>query len=266
VRVATKYVTLLVVPHEDTDNPRRIRMPVWMFRALIAFAAAMILAPIIYVLLYFETVERAAKARQLAEENETLRKYQYRVSVLESELWETRQLVAQITEMVGLDSLMIAALYVNQELPVSDDHGRVFTGGLSRTLPPDSPIPDGMPATGWISRGYSDIPGKAHLGVDLAMPEGSPVFATAFGAVTFADFDDEYGYMIIMRNNDSIETVYGHNRENLVQVGDTVFAGQRIAHSGNTGKSSAPHLHYEIRIHGKAINPIKYFVYEDQTK
>ena len=98
------------------------------------------------------------------------------------------------------------------------------------------------------------------------MPEGSPVFSTAFGVVTFADFDDEYGYMIIMRNDDSIETVYGHNRENLVQVGDTVFAGQRIAHSGNTGKSSAPHLHYEIRINNKAVNPIKYFLYEDQTR
>jgi murein DD-endopeptidase MepM/ murein hydrolase activator NlpD len=130
-------------------------------------------------------------------------------------------------------------------------------------LPPSSPIPDGLPASGWISRGFSDIPGKAHPGIDVALSEGSPVFSTAFGTVTFAGLDEQYGYMIVMRNDDSIETVYGHNRENLVQVGDTVFAGQRIAHSGNTGQSSAPHLHYEIRIHGKAVNPIKYFVYED---
>ncbi len=264
--MAKKYVTLLVVPHEDTDNPRRIRMPVWLYRALIVYAVLTILAPIIYVVLYFESVERAIKAGQLAEENESLRRYQYRVSVLEQELWETRQLIAQITEMVGLDSLMIADMYPDQEIPHGDDQGRLPPGGLSRTLPPSSPIPDGLPAAGWISRGFSDVPGKTHPGIDLALSEGTPVFATAFGTVTFAGFDDEYGYMIIMHNDDSIETVYGHNRENLVQVGDTVFAGQRIAHSGNTGQSSAPHLHYEIRINGKAINPITYFVYEDQTR
>ncbi len=264
--MAKKYVTLLVVPHDDTNNPRRIRLPVWLYRALLVFAALVLVAPVVYVVVYFEVVDRAAEAGRLAEENESLRRYQYKVSVLEQELWETRQLIAQITEMVGLDSIMMTELYGSQDTLFGDDQGRMIPGGLSRTLPPSSPIPDGLPATGWISRGFSDIPGRKHPGVDLAMPEGSPVYATAFGTVTSTDFDDEYGYLIIMRNDDSIETVYGHNKQNLVQVGDTVFAGQRIALSGNTGQSSAPHLHYEIRINGKAVNPIKYFVYEDQNR
>ena len=89
------------------------------------------------------------------------------------------------------------------------------------------------------------------------------MYSTAFGEVTFAGWDDVYGYQVVVKNDDSIETVFGHNSKLLVQEGDTIFAGQEIALSGNTGKSSAPHLHYEIRIHGEAVNPIKYFVYEN---
>jgi len=263
--VAKKYVTLLVVPNDDTDNPRRMRMPVWLYRGLLGFMAVMVIAPIIYVAAYYEIVARAADAGRLAEENESLRRYQYKVQLLEQELMDSRQLVEQITEMAGLDSLTLAQVYGAGDSAVGDNQIRVTSGNLSRTLPPSSPIPDGLPATGWISRGFSDIPGKKHPGVDLAMSEGSPVYATAFGTVTFSGYNDEYGYMIIMHNTDSIETVFGHNSKNLVQVGDTVFAGQRIALSGNTGQSSAPHLHYEVRINGKAVNPIKYFVYEDKT-
>jgi murein DD-endopeptidase MepM/ murein hydrolase activator NlpD len=95
------------------------------------------------------------------------------------------------------------------------------------------------------------------------MAVGSPVYSTAFGEVIFAEERNEFGKTVIINNNDSIETLYGHNSALLVQVGDTVFAGQMIALSGNTGQSSAPHLHYEIKINGKAVNPIKYFAYED---
>ncbi len=263
--MAKKYVTLLVVPNDDTDNPRRLSLPQWLYRGLLVFVALTLIAPIVYVAAYYEIVARAADAGRLAEENESLRRYQYKVQLLEQELMESRQLVEQITEMAGLDSLTMADVYGAGDSAVGDNPVRMTSGNLSRTLPPSSPIPDGLPATGWITRGFSDIPGKKHPGVDLAMSEGSAVYATAFGTVTFSGYDDEYGYMIVMHNNDSIETVFGHNSKNLVQAGDTVFAGQRIALSGNTGQSSAPHLHYEIRINGEAVNPIKYFVYEDKT-
>ena len=264
--MATKFVTILVVPHEDTDNPRRLRMPVWLYRSLLVFIALVLIAPVVYIAAYYEVLERAADAGLLAEENESLRRYQYKVQILEQSLLETRQLMAKITEMAGLDSILMVDRYGFDDTVATMEERHMSPGSLSRTLPPDSPIPDGLPATGWISRGFSDIPGRKHPGIDMAMPEGSPVFATAFGTVTFAGIDAQYGYMIIMQNNDSIETVFGHNSRNLVQAGDTVFAGQRIALSGNTGQSSAPHLHYEVRINSIPVNPIKYFVYENQTR
>lgn len=262
----TKYVTLLVVPHEDANNPRRLRLPVWLYRALIVFFILVLVAPAVYIAIHYEVVALAADAGRLAEENESLRRYQYKVQILEQSLLETRQVMAQIASMAGLDSVLMAQTYGDTDTMLSMPDNRMSPGSISRSLPPDSPIPDGLPATGWITRGFSDIAGKKHHGVDLAMPEGTPIYATAFGTVTFAGIDAEYGYMIIMRHDDSIETVFGHNSRNLVQEGDTVFAGQRIAFSGNTGQSSAPHLHYEIRVNGKAVNPIKYFVYEDQNK
>lgn len=261
-----KHVTILIVPHDDTDNPRRLKLQVWLFRTMLVFIMLMLIAPVIYIAVYYEVLGRAADAGRLAEENESLRKYQYKVQILEQSLLETRQLMASITAMAGLDSILLAEEFGNEDTTLPIHETRMSPSSISRTLPPSSPIPDGLPATGWISRGFSDIPGKKHHGVDLAMPEGTPVYATAFGAVTFTGLDPEYGYMIVMQHSDSIETIYGHNSKNQVQVGDTVFAGQRIAFSGNTGKSSAPHLHYEIKVNGKPVNPIKYFVYENQTK
>jgi murein DD-endopeptidase MepM/ murein hydrolase activator NlpD len=261
--MAGKYVTLMVVPHGDTSSPRRLKMPQWLYRALLIFIIVMLVAPIVYIAIYYEVLARAAEAGRLAEENESLRRYQYKVQILEQSLLETRRLMAQISEMAGLDSVLMAEFYGTDDSTAAMAEMRMSPGGLSRTLPPSSPIPDGLPGTGWITRGYSDIPGKKHQGVDLAMPEGTDVYATAFGVIESCSYDSIFGHMIIMRNNDSIQTVFGHNSKLLVQHGDTVFAGQKIALSGNTGQSSAPHLHYEIRIHGKPVNPVKYFVYED---
>ncbi len=264
--MANKYVTLLIVPHDDTNDPRRMRLPVWLYRTLLVVIVLVLIAPVIYITVYYKVIGLAADAERLAEENESLRRYQYKVQILEQSLLETRQLMAHITSMAGLDSILLAEEYGGNDSTIPISETRMSPGSISRTLPPSSPIPDGLPATGWISRGFSEIPGKKHPGIDLAMPEKTPVYATGFGTVTFSGLNAEYGYMIIMQNNDSIETVFGHNSKNLVQVGDTVFAGQRIALSGNTGQSSAPHLHYEIRIHNKSVNPIKYFVYENQTR
>lgn len=251
----------MIIP-DDEAEPKRFRLPVWLFRTLLVFIIVTLIAPVAYIALYYEVIGRAADSARLAEENESLRKYQYKVQVLEQSLLETRQLMGEIAGMAGLDSALLADLYGEDE-SFSKNYTQTRPGSISRTLPPSSPIPDGLPVTGWITRGFSEIPGKVHLGVDLAVPEGTSVYSTAYGVVTYAGTDNEYGYMVVVKNSDSIETVYGHNSQLTVRVGDTILAGQQIALSGNTGISSAPHLHYEIRENGKAVNPMKYFVYED---
>lgn len=100
--------------------------------------------------------------------------------------------------------------------------------------------------------------GRLHSGVDLATPEGSPVYAADNGKVIVAECGDGYGNYIILDHNNGFKTVYGHNSELLVSVGDFVQQGSKIALSGNTGNSTGPHLHFEIRVNDEPVDPQQY--------
>lgn len=97
-----------------------------------------------------------------------------------------------------------------------------------------------------------------HQAVDWACPTGTAVFASSGGTVTKAGWGSGYGYVVYIRHGDGRETRYAHLSKVLVSPGQTVKQGQKIALSGNTGRSSGPHLHFEIRINGVAVNPLKY--------
>lgn len=97
-----------------------------------------------------------------------------------------------------------------------------------------------------------------HEGVDLAAEYGTKVRATAAGVVSFADWEEGYGYMVKINHDYGYETCYGHNSRLLVYAGETVKKGQVISLSGNTGESTGPHLHYEVRINGKPVNPVPF--------
>ena len=86
----------------------------------------------------------------------------------------------------------------------------------------------------------------------------TPVLATARGTVAAAASDPVYGHYVVLAHGGGLETMYGHNAVLLVEVGETVERGQPIAYSGNSGRSTAPHLHYEIRRDGRAIDPAPY--------
>lgn len=94
-----------------------------------------------------------------------------------------------------------------------------------------------------------------HKGADLAAPCGTPVIAAAAGAVEEAGYEGSYGNWILVQNSGGIETGYAHNSELLVDVGDTVAAGEVIALVGSTGASSGCHLHFETRVDGSPVDP-----------
>lgn len=97
-----------------------------------------------------------------------------------------------------------------------------------------------------------------HEGVDLAAEYGTKVRATADGIVKFADWEAGYGLMVAIDHDYGYETRYGHNSRLLVHSGETVKKGQIISLSGNTGESTGPHVHYEVRINGKPVNPVPF--------
>ncbi len=101
---------------------------------------------------------------------------------------------------------------------------------------------------------------RQHQGIDLAAPSGTPVYATADGVVGRADWYSSYGLYISINHGASMETRYAHLSRLAVAAGDNVKKGDLIGYVGSTGRSTGPHLHYEVRVEGLAVNPIPYMV------
>ena len=97
-----------------------------------------------------------------------------------------------------------------------------------------------------------------HKGVDFAAPRGTPIYSTADGVVVFSGRQRGYGIVVKIRHAFGFETVYAHLSRSRVKVGERVEGGDRIADMGSTGRSTGTHLHYEIRINNKPVNPIKF--------
>ena len=99
---------------------------------------------------------------------------------------------------------------------------------------------------------------RYHNGTDIAAPIGTPVYATARGRVSFSGRDGDYGNLIRIDHGNGTETWYAHLHRRNVRAGEQVERGQQIGAVGNTGRSTGPHLHYEVRIRGKNVNPETY--------
>lgn len=97
-----------------------------------------------------------------------------------------------------------------------------------------------------------------HQGIDLAAPPGSPIRAIAGGTVVFADPYQGYGNLVVVRHNLRMTSHYAHCQRIAVNPGQQVQAGQIIAYVGSTGTSTGPHLHFEVRVNGKPVNPERF--------
>lgn len=113
------------------------------------------------------------------------------------------------------------------------------------------------PVQGKVISEFGIRNGKPHKGLDITAKTGTPIYAALDGVVVFSGVQGNYGNVIVIEHPDFVMTVYAHNDKNLVNVNDTVKRGQIIGHVGSTGNASGPHLHFEYRIKGKAINPRK---------
>lgn len=118
-----------------------------------------------------------------------------------------------------------------------------------------------VPVTGRITSRFGaveSIRDHTHKGIDIAATRGTPILATASGKVSFAGWSSGYGYLVKIDHGSGVETYYGHCSKLYVSAGDTVEAGDKIAAVGSTGNSTGNHLHFEIRLNGKQVNPQTY--------
>jgi murein DD-endopeptidase MepM/ murein hydrolase activator NlpD len=115
------------------------------------------------------------------------------------------------------------------------------------------------PADGPVSSPFGRREGQPHEGIDLAVAEGTPVRAACAGRVAYAgDKLRGYGRLIIVAHAGGLATVYAHNSRLEVKEGDVIARGQEIARSGQTGRATAPHVHFEVRRDNRPEDPLKY--------
>jgi murein DD-endopeptidase MepM/ murein hydrolase activator NlpD len=126
--------------------------------------------------------------------------------------------------------------------------------------------PSIWPTAGWLTSEFGvrldpvSADRKMHEGLDIATPHGQPVVAPSDGTVVFKGWEGGYGNVLVIDHGYGVKTRYGHLSQILVNLGDRVKRGARIAAVGNTGKSTGPHLHYEVRLNGIPDNPRKFIL------
>jgi murein DD-endopeptidase MepM/ murein hydrolase activator NlpD len=131
----------------------------------------------------------------------------------------------------------------------------------SISVPSRMPLEGAALTSGFGMRTHPVLGGRRqHQGIDLAAPTGTPVYATADGIVSRADWYSSYGLYISVEHGASMQTRYAHLSRLAVAAGDSVKKGDLIGYVGSTGRSTGPHLHYEVRVEGLAVNPIPYIV------
>lgn len=160
----------------------------------------------------------------------------------------------------------VANLYVEKKVvpKYTSSSGSIATGANMNFSKIDLGVSFINPISGIITSRFGAISGRrasAHTGLDVATSIGTPIKAAASGTVTFSGMKSSYGYLIAIDHGNGVQTYYAHCNALYKSVGEYVNQGDIIAAVGNTGNSSGPHLHIEVRVNGYAYNPIDYFAY-----
>lgn len=171
----------------------------------------------------------------------------------------------ELMSQARLDDFMASFSSLERQLEDRERQLGVLESMLMTRNLEDEVFPAGFPAEkGWVSSFFGTrtdpFTGRPahHDGVDIAGKAGTKVLSVAAGVVTWSGERYGYGTMVEINHGNGYVTRYAHNKENLVEVGDTVKKGQRIALMGSSGRSTGPHIHFEVLRHGRAVDPIKY--------
>ena len=230
---------------------------------------------------------------RLAEQDAAIDQFRKKVSEARVEIESWRELHAKVLQPFGPESgstTAVAGIGGGRPLQLFEgraDHGdlsqelqrltasvkeqgetlRSLQGFLHRASKLMAALPSRWPMAGPINsefgrrRALWAVGSEFHSGLDIGAPVGTPVRAPAPGAVTFAGRHGEYGLTAVIEHGHGIRSLYGHLSKLTVAVEQKVARGQVIAFSGNTGRSSGPHLHYEILASGQPVNP-RHFIWE----
>jgi murein DD-endopeptidase MepM/ murein hydrolase activator NlpD len=263
-----KYLSLIVVPHDDS-NVRNFKISYGVVYGFLVLITLCVVTVLVVVGSYGRILVRAHEADRLARENARLVDRAAGIDSLRAELLRAQALGIQIKNMLGVgltaeDSSLVANLTPAANSPAIPRSFETAEASVEDQKMMLRAIPSMWPLKGYVTREFrasvGDKTEQYHPGIDIAAKRNTPVQAAAEGVVTTSGWDETYGYLVVIDHGFGITTLYGHNSRNLVSVGDRVARGQTIAFLGSTGKSTAPHLHFEVRKNDVPVDPRKYLL------
>lgn len=237
-----RKVSVIVAPHGSPKSWTRV-LPVPVLFGLAATLAALVILLLVLLLQVADLSARTREVASLRDENAEFHRQMERVDELQAELSRLREFETRIRRWAGIDAALPA--------PSLGDAGQHDWVQDDARL---AEIPSLVPVDGWVSRGFEEG-SEGHLGLDLVQEAGTSVRASALGLVRFAGWDETYGNLVVLDHGNGFTTLYGHNESLDVNKGDLVARGDVVARLGNTGRSSAPHLHFEVRLEEMLLDP-----------
>jgi murein DD-endopeptidase MepM/ murein hydrolase activator NlpD len=286
-----KRFYIFFVARDEAGQLRKITIPVQYLYVLLAGAAIGVLCLTGIASSYTKMLREVAHFHQLRTEHAQLKDNYSRLEQVEKErdiqVASLGSLASEVSALYGLksDPAMVAAsteqiqaaqvnssldqLYALKHTALSGAASVGISLGLTKNSTTADWIransaPNLWPVEGQITASFGERidpfngEGAFHSGVDISANVGSPVIAPADGAVTFADFLGGYGRAIMVDHGHGITTRYGHLSSLAVTAGQIIHRGDTIGYVGSSGRSTGPHLHYEVRINDAPVNPYKY--------
>jgi murein DD-endopeptidase MepM/ murein hydrolase activator NlpD len=159
---------------------------------------------------------------------------------------ETREEYLQEVEALAAQSAVLAAAIQDAQEGAGSAGSGVSASGLI------------WPVNGTVTSGFGMRWGRMHEGIDISAPTGTPIWAAAAGTVIYAGWLGGYGNLVVLDNGNGLATAYAHTSAILVALGQEVAQGETVALVGSTGDSTGPHLHFEVRLNGIAVDPLLY--------
>jgi murein DD-endopeptidase MepM/ murein hydrolase activator NlpD len=256
-RIARTY-TIVIIPEREGNRSFSLRVSRPVIIAGLVQAIVVVLVVGVMLSKTADVVRKIHAFYALRTENESLRKENAELQKVREKVGRLDSLAAYL-ERLALPSGMAGTGVATGASPADTAGGKLADPGFSAT--DTAGTPDILPLDGWITQPYSDSAatgGAPHLGIDIAATAGTPIRAPAAGTVIDVAVDADYGNMFSIQHNGGFVTRYGHCEAVLVAKGEKVPRGRIIAKVGSTGRSTAPHLHYELVKDGKNRNPIDF--------
>jgi murein DD-endopeptidase MepM/ murein hydrolase activator NlpD len=265
--MTTRGVTIVV--HADGDlESKQYRFPRWAVMGGKWGAGAIAVLVVLFFAFAGPITRNAVLVPGLKREVSRLRVENSRVQQLASALNRAEANYQELRQMLGVKAPPVSRTAAGGTATRSTDISTSMRAvPIRAALPgaanhyetgPSTPSHWPLDVQGFVTRGQvrPGVVDESHPGIDIAVPLGTPVRASGGGSVTAAGYDADYGLFVLLRHPSGYETMYGHMSRLVAAEGDEVQAGQVIGLSGNSGRSTAPHLHFEIRRDNKTVDPL----------